>query len=60
MFKILGVNWTPIFEGYVFRCGSKNGYQKVMCLKEIGLCAQSMITVLDSIVSVTRRTCMTI
>ena len=31
---------TPIFEWYVDWCGSKNGYQKGTCLKDIGLCAQ--------------------
>ena len=25
---------------YMIRCGSKNGHQQDMCLKEIGLCAQ--------------------
>ena len=24
-----GLNWTPRFEWYVFRCGSKNGHQKL-------------------------------
>ena len=33
--------WTPIFEWYVARCGSKNGYKKDMCLKEIALRAQT-------------------
>ena len=34
------------------RCGSKNGYQNdMMCLKEIGICAQPMITILNSIVN---------
>ena len=42
--------WTRIFEWYVVRCGSKNGYQKgIMCLKEIGLRAQNMIIILGSI-----------
>jgi hypothetical protein len=29
-----------------FRCGPKNGYQKELFLKEIGLCAQNMKTIL--------------
>ena len=29
--------WTPICEWYVVWCVSKNGYEKDMCLKEIGL-----------------------
>ena len=39
----------PIFEWYVVWCGSKNGHQKDMRLKEIGLRAQNMITFLSSI-----------
>ena len=35
---------TPIFGWYVFWYGSKNGYQKDMCMKEIGLSVQNMIT----------------
>ena len=35
---------TPIFEWYVVWCGYKNEYKKDMCLKEIGLHAQNMIT----------------
>ena len=38
-----------IFEQYVVRCGSKNGHQ-MMCLKEIGLSAQNMLTILSSII----------
>ena len=34
---------------YMVRCGSKNGHQKDICLKQIGLCAQNMVTVLGSI-----------
>jgi len=37
---------TPIFEWFVVWRGSINGCQKEMCLKEIGLCAQNMITIL--------------
>ena len=50
---------TPIFEWYVVRCGSKNGYQKHMCFKEIGLCAHDLITILSSIVSLNGGICMT-
>ena len=35
--------WTPLFEWYLVMCGSKNGHQKYMCLKEIGLCAQHVL-----------------
>jgi hypothetical protein len=44
------LNQTPIFDWYVIRCGSKNKYQKDMCLKESELHAQNMITILGSIV----------
>jgi hypothetical protein len=40
---------TPTLESYVIWSGSKNGYQKDMCSKEIGLRAQSMITSLGAI-----------
>lgn len=30
------------FESYVVRCGIK-----IMCLKELGLCAQNMMTILN-------------
>ena len=30
---------------YVVRCGFKNGYQKDMCLKEIELRAQNVVTI---------------
>ena len=40
---------VPIFEWYMIWCGSKNGYQKDTCSKEIGLLAQNMINVLNSL-----------
>ena len=43
---------TPIFEWYVVRCGSKNRYQNDLCLKEIGLHAQNMVTILGSTVNI--------
>ena len=39
---------TPIFESYVVRCGSKNGYQKDVCVIEIGLRVKNLITILGS------------
>ena len=30
--------WTSIFECCMIKCGSKNGHQKGMCVKTIGLC----------------------
>ena len=46
------VNKTPVFEWYVVRCGSMNGYQKDTCLKEIELCAQNMLSILGLIVNI--------
>ena len=34
--SITYLNWMPIFEWYVVECGSKNGYPKDMCVKEMG------------------------
>ena len=45
------IMWTPIFEWYVLRCGSKNGAYKYTCLKEIGLRSQNMLSILGSIVN---------
>ena len=58
--SIVYLNWMPILERYMVRCGSKNGYLKVMWLKEIGLCAQDVITILGSIINKIERTYMTI
>ena len=44
--------WTPIFEWYVVRCGSKKGHQEVMCLKEIGL--RSIVKVIHSKINIIR------
>ena len=35
-----------MFEWDVVRCGSKNGHQNDTCLKELGLCAQNMLTII--------------
>jgi hypothetical protein len=43
----------------VVTCGFKNGHQKDMCLQEIGLCVENMLTVLVSEVEVIRKTYMT-
>ena len=39
-------------SGNVVLCGSKNGCQTYMRLKEVGMCAQSMITILDLIMNI--------
>ena len=51
---------TPIFEWYVVWCGYKNEYKKDMCLKEIGLHAQNMITILSFTINMIGGTYMTI
>ena len=56
--RYAGLSWslflieTAIFEWCVVGCGSKNGYQKNMCLKEIGLHAQNLLTILGSIINI--------
>ena len=42
------LNRTPGCKWYMGRCGSQNGYQKDMCLNEMGLHAPNMITILNS------------
>ena len=44
----------PIFESHVDRCTSKNKYQKGMYLTNIELCAQNLITLLDSTINIIR------
>jgi len=41
------LKWTTICERFVIRCESKNGRQKNTFLKEIGVWAQNMSTILD-------------
>ena len=43
--------WTFIFKWYVVRCGSKNGHQNDTWLKDIGLCAQNMLSILGSLIN---------
>ena len=44
--------WEPVFEWYIGRCGSKNGHQQGMHLKEIGLRVQNLLVIrLSSIVN---------
>ena len=58
--SVTGFKRTPVLESYaVVTCGTKNGYQKYICLKKIGICAINMITILGSIISKVRRTYMT-
>jgi hypothetical protein len=46
--------WSPIFEQCMVGFESKNGHHKEMCRKEIGLCAQSLLFLLDIVVNITR------
>jgi hypothetical protein len=46
------LEWIPIFEWCIVKCGSKNRHQKDMCLKEIGKHIQNLLTILDLIVSI--------
>ena len=43
--------WIPICEWCVLRCGSKNGHQTDIFLKEIGVLTQNMLTILDILVN---------
>ena len=56
------LNWTPTFEQYVVRCGSKNRHQKGICSKEGDwtMCSK-YDTILGSIENIIARgPCMTI
>ena len=44
--------WTPLFEVCGVRCGSKNGHYEDVCLKEIQLRAQIMLTILGLIFNI--------
>lgn len=50
----------PIFEWYLGKSGSKNGYQKDTYLKDIGLHAPNMTTSVGSIAHIIRDSYMTI
>ena len=43
---------TPVVKTYVIKCGFKSKYQKDMCSKEIGLHAQKLLIILDSIINI--------
>ena len=46
---------TTKFERCMIRCGSKNGHHKSMCLANIGLNAQNLLTIPGSIVNIIGR-----
>ena len=46
----IAIIWTLIFELYVVKCGSNNGHH--MFVKEIKLCAQHTLIILDSTINI--------
>ena len=40
------LNRTHVFEWYMAKCVSKNGYEKDTCLRKIGVCAQNVMIIL--------------
>jgi hypothetical protein len=52
----LDLKWSLIFEWCVVGYESKIGHPKNMCLQEIGLRAQHLLTILDVIVSMIKWT----
>ena len=44
--------WIPIFEWCVVRCGSKNGHQINIRIKEVALRDQNVLTILNWVVNV--------
>jgi hypothetical protein len=51
LYSVTSLSGPPVFVWYAVRCGLKSGYQKDMCLKVIGLCAQVSKIILASIVT---------
>ena len=50
--SITYLNPSPILECCVIMCESKNRCQKDACLKEIGLCAQVLLTIPGSTINI--------
>ena len=50
--SVTDLDREPIFEWYAVRCGFKNGAQKYICLNDIGLHVQNMITILGLIINI--------
>ena len=48
--KVVPFSLHLICEWYVVRYGFKNGHQRIYVLKEVGLCAQSMLNILGSLI----------
>jgi hypothetical protein len=47
-YAVIILNWMSILDSYMARFVVMNGYQKVMCYDEIGLCAPNLIFIKDS------------
>ena len=45
--------WQLFFQGNSFM----NNHKKDMCLKEIGICAQNLLTILDLTINMIMRVC---
>lgn len=45
--SVISLDRTPISEWYVLWFSSKSGYQKDLCLTNIGMYVQTMVTILD-------------
>lgn len=47
-YVVIILNWMSILDGYMARFVVMNGYQRVICYDEIGLCAPHLIYIKDS------------
>ena len=54
--SITSLDQTPMFESYVNKCDSNNGYQNGVCLREIGPHAQNMLSIIGSIFNIIGKT----
>ena len=52
--SVFDFKWTPILERCMVGCQSKNGHHKNMYWKMIGLHAQNLLTILNTIVNMCR------
>ena len=50
--SVTSLNWTPLFEWYVIRCGSNTGYQKDKCIKETEVRAPNILTIIRSTMNI--------
>ena len=58
---VTDLHWKPLFKFDMwFGVAPRTDTEVDMCLKQIGLLAENMITILGSIVNIMGETCMTI